>query len=297
MFKHNKKSTNKVCWPSFNKQPIPDEMWVTLSYTDRRDATSSVGAYAYVYALNDVYDPDVTGIGSQPLAYDQWVALYNRWVVLASEIEVTCTSRSVSNQLAVAVVPCSSNTLVPTSYEAAAQMRYAKIAATTGGGPSPKIVLKAKVNEVSGVPLQSVQSDDQFSGSNSASPSRRLVWGIFTETSGASDSFSLSVKIRYKVRFCQVKLADVSLTSAKSRARAKAAAAAAFTDLPDDDLTVGALLVPGDVVIPTRMEEPLEASPPELVTPARVYSSHVVEERMARLERLVSQLLLKADVD
>lgn len=293
MSKHNKKSY-KVCWPSFNKQPIPDEMWVTLSFTDRLDATSSTGAYSYLYASNDIYDPNVTGVGTQPLAYDQWCTLYNRWVVLASEIEVICTSRAVSNQLSVAVVPITASSLTPSGYDPASQMRYAKIAATTGGGPSPKITSKVRMNELYGVPLQTVQSDDAFAGSTSASPNRRMLWGIYTETSGASDVFSLAIKIRYKVRFFQPYLSDVSL-SQRIKARAKARSAA-FDSLPVFGDTVESLLSDG-VVIPARMEEALERSSPEVPTTPGAPPSVDPMDRVSRLERLVAQLMLRHDID
>jgi len=42
-----------------------------------------------VYRANSVYDPDYTGVGHQPLGFDQMAALYAHYQVLRSTIKIT----------------------------------------------------------------------------------------------------------------------------------------------------------------------------------------------------------------
>ena len=48
------------------------------------------GCVDHLFLANGLYDPDVTGTGHQPYAYDQMTALYNQWVVISSKITLTC---------------------------------------------------------------------------------------------------------------------------------------------------------------------------------------------------------------
>lgn len=198
---------------SYNSNPVPDEQRVTIRYSDTLDATAAVGFYSYLFALNDIYDPDVTSTGSQPPYYDEWTALYYRWVVTECEYDVAVTSRTVSGRLSVAAAPCTAVSLVPGSFEAASGLRYAKCVETTGGGPTYHIKGKLKLNKLFGVPDYAIESDDNFAGAVGGSPNRRMVLAIVAQTSGSSDALSLTVVMKYKVRFYQPYPSALSLTS------------------------------------------------------------------------------------
>lgn len=177
------------------------------------DATASVGIYTYDLALNDVYDPDITGVGAQPAYYDQWSGLYNRWVVPECEYDVAVTSRTISGRLSVAVAPVNATTAVPATFEAAAALRYAKCKETTGGGPTVHIRGTVNMAQLYGVPDYTIEADDAFAGGINVSPSRRLTLRIACETSGSSDSLSLTVVMKYRVRFFQPLVYTLSLKS------------------------------------------------------------------------------------
>ena len=99
-------------------------------------------------------------------------------------------------------------------------MRYAKSKETTGGGPT--VHIRGTVNAASlyGVPDFAIESDDAFQGAKTASPSRRLVLRVACETSGSSDSLSLTIIMKYKVRFYQPIVAQLSLMSRPPAAEA-----------------------------------------------------------------------------
>lgn len=198
-------------YPSFNRSPIPNEMFVTLRYVDTWSSNASTGAAAWDLTTNGLFDPDITFVGSQPLSFDQWTAMYQRYLVLESCITVTLTSRAVSNSARATVVPVALSTSLPGDWATASEMRLAKTGTTTGGAEPVKIVNTVRTDKLFGVPLVAVQSDDNFAATFAANPNRLGVWSIRVETSGASDAFSLDIVVCYKARFWMPNLASVSL--------------------------------------------------------------------------------------
>ena len=52
------------------------------------------------FAANGLYDTDITGIGVQPLGFDEWMTLYNLYTVVGGKVKATPVNSSVS-----AVIP------------------------------------------------------------------------------------------------------------------------------------------------------------------------------------------------
>jgi len=193
-------------------QPCPDEMCVTLRYSDTIDTTASVGLIgAYRYAQNDVYDPDISGVGNQPVCFDEWNALFTRWCVVESSCDVSVTSRATSNRFSVALVPVPASGSYPASYDAASEMRYAKSVTTTGGGPTYHLRSKISTAQLFGVPPYAIEADDNFSGTNASGPTRQAAWIVVGETSGSSDAVSITVVLKYRVRFWVPRVIATSL--------------------------------------------------------------------------------------
>lgn len=49
-------------------------------------------AASYVFSCNGLYDPDITGAGHQALGFDQYMAIYNKYVVLGATIKAVFTN-------------------------------------------------------------------------------------------------------------------------------------------------------------------------------------------------------------
>jgi hypothetical protein len=69
----------------------------------------------YTYAINNLYDPDKTGIGTQPINFDQMCALYTlfRVIQVDYDIEFVNVTTAASSTATVGVVP-SWNDALPT---------------------------------------------------------------------------------------------------------------------------------------------------------------------------------------
>jgi len=68
---------------------FPTKIITILKYVDLYGLTSTAGGLAtQVFSMNSAFDPDVTGIGHQPMYYDRYSAIYNNYRVLGSRIVV-----------------------------------------------------------------------------------------------------------------------------------------------------------------------------------------------------------------
>lgn len=54
-------------------------------------ATNSSPAVG-VYTMNGLYDPNITGVGHQPIGFDQIMPMYDHYHVIGSKITVKCTN-------------------------------------------------------------------------------------------------------------------------------------------------------------------------------------------------------------
>jgi len=67
---------------------------VKLRYSDCKDldpGSGASGTAAYVFQANNIFDPDNTGAGHQPLYRDTWAAIYRSYIVLGARIKVYFT--------------------------------------------------------------------------------------------------------------------------------------------------------------------------------------------------------------
>lgn len=66
-----------------------------LRYSTTFQLTCTSGAAAtYVFRANDLFDPDYTGTGHQPMGFDQMILFYNHFVVLSAKIKATVRNKT-----------------------------------------------------------------------------------------------------------------------------------------------------------------------------------------------------------
>lgn len=77
---------------------MPQIKRARLRYTTTIDLDPSVSTpfVRYTFRANDLYDPDATGTGQQPMGYDQLAAFYPTWAVVGSRIRVKMYSTDVN---------------------------------------------------------------------------------------------------------------------------------------------------------------------------------------------------------
>lgn len=77
---------------------VPHETTVRMRYVDQILINPAIDSLAtYAFRANSLYDPNYTGVGHQPLGYDQAATLYERYCVVASKITVKLASQTTDN--------------------------------------------------------------------------------------------------------------------------------------------------------------------------------------------------------
>lgn len=80
----------KVVRSNAGNQPFAPQRRCTLRYTELLTFTAAAGATGYhVFSANGLYDPSVSGVGTQPLYFDQLMAIYDHYTVLNARIRVS----------------------------------------------------------------------------------------------------------------------------------------------------------------------------------------------------------------
>lgn len=167
--------------------------WRTLRYTDNKALTENAAGAgaANVYSLNGMYDPDFTGVGAQPMWFDQLLTVSGPYLKYrVTQVGVNVTFASMVNGNVYCYVNATSSNSIPASLIAAQQKPFAKSAilmpATSGKGQH---VFRFTVDlaNVLGVTRAHLLNDDYYAGSYTANPLQGcyLQIGIFAAPGGA----------------------------------------------------------------------------------------------------------------
>lgn len=87
----------------------------TLRYSEIVQLSVSSGFGSFLFSANGMYDPNTTGLGHQPMGFDQLMAVYNHYHVIASSITVTCCQPLAFNdnyQMAIVLAPSTSTSTI-----------------------------------------------------------------------------------------------------------------------------------------------------------------------------------------
>jgi len=70
--------------------------WLRYSTTFTGAATAGAITSTQVFRANDLFDPDFTGTGHQPMGFDQMMVWYNHFCVVESRIRIVCKNTTAS---------------------------------------------------------------------------------------------------------------------------------------------------------------------------------------------------------
>lgn len=82
---------NRRRMPFIKSLPIafPNKYVCKVNYSEEFTLDASAVTAVQAFRANSCFDPNLTGIGHQPMGFDQLCALYTRFIVLGSKIRVT----------------------------------------------------------------------------------------------------------------------------------------------------------------------------------------------------------------
>lgn len=164
--KRNRMSYNRVRQVS----GMPDRLNVMLKYSDTTTHNTAFSA-SQTWALNGLYDPDITGTGTQPNGFDQFMAFYERYEVRASKI-IYWLSNNGTVQCQAVLYP--SHDSVAVGVNTGSEQPYAKRIMLAGKDSQPSKVFTnyITVKKLEGRAIDSVN----FTGTSSSNPTSLKYW-------------------------------------------------------------------------------------------------------------------------
>ncbi len=177
---------------------ISDRLRTTVVYSQLVDISGTGAVGTNVFAGNSLFDPDTTGVGSQPAYHSQLGALYKRYRVFGSKmmLRAATTGGTSGAQNAILAVTPGTDASDFANIEAMIANPYTKWRMhniSDRGGP---IVNYKSTSRVVGIQPASVGSSDVFTGLTGgtlvgSSPEREWFWHIGVQAADGSSTNTL----------------------------------------------------------------------------------------------------------
>lgn len=178
-----KRHTKVSLYRSPKATGAPSSMNVKLKYSDKLFFNPTTLLQEQVYAGNSVYDPDVSSIGGQPLARDEFTALYNRYRVNGSSIKIRAVSNEGTIAGVVGLYPQVTNTGPVNLLEAIEQSKsqYRILQVLTGGKGQASIKDYRSTAGMLGISKAAAKSKTNLQSIVGSDPTDKWYWRIFTQ--------------------------------------------------------------------------------------------------------------------
>lgn len=200
---------------SLVKVGFPRTTAVKLRYVSTisiNPAAAQVGYY--FFRANSCYDPDYSGVGHQPMNFDQWSALYNHYIVVGSKINVFfCGDGGSSNVSLIYGCALTDDATVTTSPATIMENGTTKYRITTAAANyaqkrAPMMTQKFSCKKFFNItnPLDNIT---RLGAPITADPTEQALYSLFVgplpDTAADIGATSLSVVIDYFVIFSEPK--------------------------------------------------------------------------------------------
>ncbi len=179
---------------------MPSKLKRTFNYAEKITMNAPAGASAsYRFSCNGMYDPNRSGVGHQPMGFDQFVGvLYDHFTVIAAKITVTAMSQTTTvpqaNQIMSIQIRDTSTATTPIE-RAIEQGRavYGHIGSSSGSAAVLKLTHKVAPHKFLGRshPL----SDPDLKGNNTADPAEECFFEINVASQDGDDPEDLDLLV------------------------------------------------------------------------------------------------------
>lgn len=171
---------------------------------------SGLNAGYYQFRANSVYDPNLTGVGHQPMGHDQLAALYDKYRVYNAKIVLTAACNTGYAAL-LAIRPHAGLNAYSGAATPDELWEQDGVVSTRLIGPSTAAVYSAgklgascNVARIFGVTAASHRADDYFAATVGNNPQNQAIFNILLRTiDGGAATFNcfVTVEITYDVEF------------------------------------------------------------------------------------------------
>lgn len=197
--KMNQSSAGSLARPLANI--TPQGVVVTVNYvTPMQLSDSSLGFANYFFRAASIFDPDLSGVGHQPLGHDQLETMYQRYRVLSARITVEAVnSLATSSPCTFYVAPRTTTSGIgPDSIQEATGTKHTVLSGAENN--VGKLSVYMNIDKMEGDP--GAKYDKDYSASFGSNPSRDayFIVGAQNIAGGQQVAVACNVKIQYTVR-------------------------------------------------------------------------------------------------
>lgn len=182
------------------------------STTFNISSTSGVITGTQVFRANDLFDPDFSGTGHQPMGFDQLMVFYNHFVVRSATIVLQAKNTTDTNTTVCLRVDADSTAL--TSIDRIVEFGGAVIQdldPKTGYGSSKKLKLSVDIAKLQGVRPAALTADVNLRGTAAASPTEITYFHVTCwNTTGTTSSCTVDAILEQVATFTEPR--DLSLS-------------------------------------------------------------------------------------
>lgn len=189
----------------------PQSVIRKLRYTDAFNLAIGVagGAAVNVFSLNGVYDPDVTNVlGKSARYFDQYMTLYDKYLVLGAKVKVQCYNSSVStpNRIGIAVQDSPTIQLTGDDYIENERLQRNVISCVEGGGDNLK-KMSLNFSTKKWLSKHNVTTEHDLEGNVSSNPHTQVYLHMYADNPfGIQDGgCQCIITIDYIVKFSEPK--------------------------------------------------------------------------------------------
>lgn len=201
----------------FNRynNPVPKTWKFNLRYFENHlSINPGVGGTSdeYVFSANGLYDPNISGTGHQPLGFDQLMAMYDHYTVIASSITVFARNADATYGQFMGVRASDNATESVDPEEIVENGRCAYRPLNQGGQANDQCTVNYGLNVSKFMGRPNIMSEDELRGSISANPADQCYFKVFGFPDQAVDSGTIvfAVQIDYVAVFTEPKLLSTS---------------------------------------------------------------------------------------
>lgn len=184
-----------------NGGPWPLQKSCQLTYSAVLSVTVTTGAGSYVMSCNGMFDPDITGTGTQPLYFDQLMELYNHYVVTSSSVEFQALGSETRQVMTVFLDDDASTG--GGALEAAQRPGAVSTCINIPGAQAPTLRKTWNGSSYFG---PGILNNSLFRGDSSSNPAEQMYYVVKVyDPSLASTTYLIRCKVTYNATFTELK--------------------------------------------------------------------------------------------
>lgn len=165
--------------------------------------TSNLGITGrHVFNLSNLFDPDRTGIGHQPVNFDQLMAIYEQYVV--TEVDYKVIFRNAADASSAQLCGITISDVVGGGLDARVliengQTQWGLMRPVVGDSEVREMKGHVDIAKIHGITRQALLSDNRYRGSGSSGPTEDVSLQVWNEDeTSATNTLVAAVELRFK---------------------------------------------------------------------------------------------------